>query len=73
MIGIISFVQIKSLGAKAGVVLNPGTSLSQIEYVLDCKQLRSQPCHSIRVASDQFTDSIVQTHYFSGSDKLGRE
>lgn len=32
------FVQIKSLGAKAGVVLNPGTSLDQIEYVLDCKQ-----------------------------------
>lgn len=29
-------LQIKSLGAKAGVVLNPGTSLSQIEYVLDC-------------------------------------
>jgi len=31
--------QIKSLGAKAGVVLNPGTSLSQIEYVLDCVDL----------------------------------
>ncbi|KAL1566336.1 ribulose-phosphate 3-epimerase [Salvia divinorum] len=27
--------QIKSLGAKAGVVLNPGTPLSTIEYVLD--------------------------------------
>jgi len=27
--------QIKDLGCKAGVVLNPGTSLSQIEYVLD--------------------------------------
>ncbi|EOA13824.1 hypothetical protein CARUB_v10026923mg [Capsella rubella] len=27
--------QIKSLGAKAGVVLNPGTPLSAIEYVLD--------------------------------------
>ena len=26
---------IKELGKKAGVVLNPGTSLSQIEYVLD--------------------------------------
>lgn len=28
-------LQIKSLGAKAGVVLNPGTPLSTIEYVLD--------------------------------------
>ena len=28
-------VQIKSLGAKAGVVLNPGTPLSAIEYVLE--------------------------------------
>jgi ribulose-phosphate 3-epimerase len=28
-------VQIKDLGCKAGVVLNPGTSLSTIEYVLD--------------------------------------
>ena len=28
-------IQIKSLGAKAGVVLNPATSLSTIEYVLD--------------------------------------
>ncbi|KAF3774243.1 Ribulose-phosphate 3-epimerase [Nymphaea thermarum] len=27
--------QVKSLGAKAGVVLNPGTPLSAIEYVLD--------------------------------------
>ncbi|BBH03975.1 D-ribulose-5-phosphate-3-epimerase [Prunus dulcis] len=27
--------QIKSLGAKAGVVLNPGTPLTAIEYVLD--------------------------------------
>jgi len=26
---------VKSLGAKAGVVLNPGTPLSAIEYVLD--------------------------------------
>jgi ribulose-phosphate 3-epimerase len=33
--------QIKSLGAKAGVVLNPGTSLDAIEYVLDCM------CHSL--------------------------
>lgn len=31
--------QIKELGAKAGVVLNPGTSLSQIEDVLDCCDL----------------------------------
>jgi len=31
--------QIKSLGAKAGVVLNPGTSLSAIEYVLDVVDL----------------------------------
>jgi hypothetical protein len=31
------FCQIKSLGAKAGVVLNPGTPLSAIEYVLECK------------------------------------
>ncbi|KAG5230003.1 ribulose-phosphate epimerase [Salix suchowensis] len=30
---------IKSLGAKAGVVLNPGTSLSAIEYVLDVVDL----------------------------------
>ncbi|KAL8457475.1 hypothetical protein ACS0TY_035368 [Phlomoides rotata] len=29
--------QIKTLGAKAGVVLNPGTPLSAIEYVLDGK------------------------------------
>jgi ribulose-phosphate 3-epimerase len=28
-------MQIKDLGCKAGVVLNPGTSLSTIEYVLD--------------------------------------
>ncbi|KAJ0047842.1 hypothetical protein Pint_16150 [Pistacia integerrima] len=28
-------IQIKSLGAKAGVVLNPATPLSAIEYVLD--------------------------------------
>ena len=34
---IISFDQIKSLGAKAGVVLNPATPLSTIEYVLDGK------------------------------------
>jgi hypothetical protein len=27
--------QIKDLGCKAGVVLNPGTPLSTIEYVLD--------------------------------------
>lgn len=27
--------QIKSLGAKAGVVLNPGTPLTAIEYILD--------------------------------------
>jgi pentose-5-phosphate-3-epimerase len=26
---------VKSLGAKAGVVLNPGTPLSAIEYVLE--------------------------------------
>ncbi|KAL3640554.1 hypothetical protein CASFOL_015522 [Castilleja foliolosa] len=31
--------QIKSLGAKAGVVLNPGTPLSAIEYVLDVVDL----------------------------------
>ncbi|KAK4750439.1 hypothetical protein SAY87_003921 [Trapa incisa] len=31
--------QIKSLGAKAGVVLNPGTPLSAIEYVLDAVDL----------------------------------
>lgn len=31
--------QIKSLGAKAGVVLNPGTPLSTIEYVLECVDL----------------------------------
>jgi ribulose-phosphate 3-epimerase len=31
--------QIKDLGCKAGVVLNPGTSLSEIEYVLDCVDL----------------------------------
>jgi ribulose-phosphate 3-epimerase len=27
--------QIKDLGCKAGVVLNPGTPLTSIEYVLD--------------------------------------
>jgi hypothetical protein len=38
MILFISYIcQIKSLGAKAGVVLNPGTPLSAIEYVLECK------------------------------------
>nr|GEW06877.1 ribulose-phosphate 3-epimerase, chloroplastic [Tanacetum cinerariifolium] len=31
--------QIKSFGAKAGVVLNPGTSLTAIEYVLDVVDL----------------------------------
>eukprot|EP00249_Psilotum_nudum_P009784 c22151_g1_i1 orf=442-1335(+) len=31
--------QVKSLGAKAGVVLNPATSLSNIEYVLDVVDL----------------------------------
>lgn len=31
--------QIKNLGAKAGVVLNPGTPLSAIEYVLDAVDL----------------------------------
>ncbi|KVH98508.1 ribulose-phosphate 3-epimerase, chloroplastic [Cynara cardunculus var. scolymus] len=31
--------QIKSLGVKAGVVLNPATPLSTIEYVLDCVDL----------------------------------
>ncbi|KAI8477419.1 MAG: ribulose phosphate-3-epimerase chloroplast precursor [Monoraphidium minutum] len=31
--------QIKDLGCKAGVVLNPGTPLSTIEYVLDCVDL----------------------------------
>ena len=34
-----SAVQIKDLGAKAGVVLNPGTSLDSIEYVLDIVDL----------------------------------
>lgn len=29
------YFQIKSLGAKAGVVLNPGTPLTAIDYVLD--------------------------------------
>lgn len=32
-------IQIKGLGAKAGVVLNPATSLSTIEYVLDGESL----------------------------------
>ena len=32
-------MQIKDLGAKAGVVLNPGTSLDTIEYVLDVVDL----------------------------------
>lgn len=32
---ILFLLQIKSLGAKAGVVLNPGTPLTAIEYVLD--------------------------------------
>jgi pentose-5-phosphate-3-epimerase len=31
--------QIKDLGCKAGVVLNPATSLSTIEYVLDVVDL----------------------------------
>ncbi|THU49622.1 hypothetical protein C4D60_Mb06t11460 [Musa balbisiana] len=31
--------QVKSLGAKAGIVLNPGTPLSAIEYVLDVVDL----------------------------------
>lgn len=32
-------MQIKDLGAKAGVVLNPGTSIDSIEYVLDSVDL----------------------------------
>lgn len=32
-------MQVKDLGAKAGVVLNPGTSLDSIEYVLDVVDL----------------------------------
>ena len=32
-------MQIKDLGAKAGVVLNPGTPLDSIEYVLDIVDL----------------------------------
>ncbi len=32
-------VQIKDLGCKAGVVLNPATSLKDIEYVLDVVDL----------------------------------
>jgi ribulose-phosphate 3-epimerase len=32
-------LQIKDLGCKAGVVLNPGTPLSQLEYVLDVADL----------------------------------
>lgn len=39
---IILFDQIKSLGAKAGVVLNPATPLSTIEYVLDGKYYLSE-------------------------------
>ncbi|KAI3944931.1 hypothetical protein MKW92_003558 [Papaver armeniacum] len=35
--------QIKSLGAKAGAVLNPGTPLSAIEYVLDLVDLGVNP------------------------------
>ncbi|KAF8390158.1 hypothetical protein HHK36_024680 [Tetracentron sinense] len=35
----ILMIQIKSLGAKAGVVLNPGTPLTAIEYVLDVVDL----------------------------------
>lgn len=34
----IFYFQIKSLGAKAGVVLNPATPLTTIEYVLDGKK-----------------------------------
>lgn len=34
-----SIFQIKGLGAKAGVVLNPATPLTTIEYVLDCKAI----------------------------------
>ncbi|MCO5546907.1 hypothetical protein L7F22_000345 [Adiantum nelumboides] len=34
-----SLSQIKSLGAKAGVVLNPGTPLTAIEYILDIVDL----------------------------------
>jgi pentose-5-phosphate-3-epimerase len=33
--------QIKDQGCKAGVVLNPATPVSQIEYVLDSAQTRS--------------------------------
>lgn len=43
-----SIGQIKSLGAKAGVVLNPGTP---IEYVLDCKS-----CYTLIV---HFNYSII--------------
>lgn len=34
-----SYLQIKELGCKAGVVLNPGTPLSAVEYVLDIADL----------------------------------
>lgn len=34
-------LQIKDLGCAAGVVLNPGTSLASIEYVLDGTSLFS--------------------------------
>ncbi|CAH2044029.1 unnamed protein product [Thlaspi arvense] len=57
--------QIKSLGAKAGVVLNPGTPLSAIEYVLDGEFF----CPNTALASVR-DDSIVLTrvyHLFLGS------
>jgi pentose-5-phosphate-3-epimerase len=44
-------LQIKSLGAKAGVVLNPGTSLDAIEYVLDCM------CHSLLLSLVDITNT----------------
>ena len=40
--------QIKSMGCMAGVVLNPGTPLSQIEYVLSEDWWDGMGCHGLK-------------------------
>jgi hypothetical protein len=63
--GVIIFIsyicQIKSLGAKAGVVLNPGTPLSAIEYVLECKIYSLSNIDSILGTCIRFGISINDT------------
>ena len=52
--------QIKELGCKAGVVLNPGTSLSTIEYVLDAVDLVLIMSVNPGFGGQKFIESQVQ-------------